>query len=55
MLDHPGQVNVFLIACLLSPGGFVGRDGGPDLPALRERLRAELMTVPLAVDRPRDG
>ena len=35
VLDHVGQVNVFLIAGLLAPGGFVGADGRPDLTALR--------------------
>ena len=35
VLDHAGQVNVFLVAGVLSVGGFVGSDGVPDLPALR--------------------
>ena len=37
VLDHVGQVNVFLIAGLLAPGGFVGADGRPDLVHLRAR------------------
>ena len=32
VLDHAGQVNVFLVACLLAPGGFLGRGGSPDIP-----------------------
>ena len=30
VIDHAGQVNVFLIAGLLAPGGFVGRAGSPE-------------------------
>lgn len=46
VLDHPGQVNVFLIAGLLSPGGFVGRDGSPDVAALRAGLRVRVAALP---------
>ncbi|MDR6415801.1 wax ester/triacylglycerol synthase domain-containing protein [Pseudarthrobacter sulfonivorans] len=46
MLDHAGQVNVFLIAVLLSAGGFVGPDGRPDLTALRASLRERIATLP---------
>lgn len=46
MIDHAGQVNVFLIAGLLSPGGFVGRDGGADLSALRTALCGRIADLP---------
>ncbi len=46
VLDHVGQVNVFLIAGLLAPGGFVGADGRPDLAALRTVLRARIAALP---------
>lgn len=46
VLDHAGQVNVFLVAGLLGPGGFVGGDGQPDLPALREALATRVAAVP---------
>ena len=46
VLDHVGQVNVFLIAGLLAPGGFVGADGRPDLAALRTALRARIAELP---------
>ena len=57
VLDHAGQVNVFLVAGLLSPGGFVGPDGAPDLAALRSALGERitglppLRTVPCATGR----
>lgn len=40
VLDRPGQVNVFLVAGILGPGGFVGPDGDADLPALRAAMGA---------------
>ncbi len=46
VLDHVGQVNVFLIAGLLSPGGFVGADGRPDLTALRARVQERIAALP---------
>ena len=46
VLDHVGQVNVFLIAGLLAPGGFVGADGRPDLAGLRTELRARIAEIP---------
>ena len=46
VLDHVGQVNVFLCAGLLDPGGFVGRDGRPDLPVLREALHHRIAALP---------
>lgn len=56
VLDHAGQVNVFLVAGVLASEGFVGGQG-PDLPALRaviaERIRAlpALRMVPQRVGR----
>ena len=35
VLDHAGQVNVFLVAGLLAPGGFVSPAGELDMAALR--------------------
>ncbi|WP_258073867.1 wax ester/triacylglycerol synthase domain-containing protein [Arthrobacter sp. Y81] len=46
VLDHAGQVNVFLVAGLLTAGGFVGPDGMPDLAALRASLRERIATLP---------
>ena len=46
VLDRFGQVNVFLIAGLLGPGGFVGRDGRPDLAALRAVLHGRITAIP---------
>ena len=46
VLDHVGQVNVFLIAGLLAPGGFVGGDGRPDLTALRTALGERIAVLP---------
>lgn len=46
VLDHAGQVNVFLVACLLAPGGFVGPHGAPDLPLLRDTVRERIATLP---------
>ena len=57
VLDHVGQVNVFLIAGLLAPGGFVGDDGRADLAVLRKLLHERvaelppLRRVPVAVGR----
>jgi WS/DGAT/MGAT family acyltransferase len=46
VLDHVGQVNVFLIAGLLSPGGFVGDDGRADLAILRMVLHERIAKLP---------
>jgi diacylglycerol O-acyltransferase / wax synthase len=46
VLDHVGQVNVFLIAGVLAPGGFVGSDGRPDLGALRAALHERIAGLP---------
>ena len=42
VLDHAGQVNVFLVAGNLAPGGFVGPDGTPDVDALRATLNERI-------------
>ncbi|WP_285102131.1 wax ester/triacylglycerol synthase domain-containing protein [Promicromonospora sp. MEB111] len=46
VLDHSGQVNVFLVAGLLTHGGFVGDDGVLDLPALRTALQSRISRLP---------
>jgi diacylglycerol O-acyltransferase len=46
VLDHPGQVNVFLVAGLLAPGGFVHEDRGLDLEALRAVLERRVADLP---------
>lgn len=46
VLDRPGQVNVFLAAGLLSPGGFVGPRGDVDLVALRSHLATKISQIP---------
>jgi len=46
VLDAPGQVNVFLVAARLSPGGFVGPDGVPDMEGLRAALTARIGELP---------
>lgn len=57
VLDHVGQVNVFLVAGLLSPGGFVRPDGTPDLATVRSALGeriaelSPLRKVPVAAGR----
>ncbi|HEU4666603.1 MAG TPA: wax ester/triacylglycerol synthase domain-containing protein [Arthrobacter sp.] len=46
VLDHAGQVNVFLAACLLGPGGFLAPDGTPDMARLRAILRDRIADLP---------
>lgn len=46
ILDRDGQVNVFLAAGLLAPGGFVGADGAPDMAELRASLRHRVSAAP---------
>lgn len=46
VLDHDGQVNVFLVAGLLTTGGFVARDGGADVDLLRNALRDRIAALP---------
>lgn len=46
VLDHSGQINVFLVAGHLAHGGFVGDDGALDLPALRASLHARITRLP---------
>jgi WS/DGAT/MGAT family acyltransferase len=46
VLDHAGQVNVFLAACLLGPGGFLAPDGTPDMARLRATLSERIADLP---------
>ncbi|PNI09119.1 acyltransferase [Arthrobacter sp. AFG7.2] len=46
VLDHAGQVNVFLVASLLEPGGFLAPDGTPDMARLRAVLRERIGELP---------
>ncbi len=46
VLDHAGQVNVFLVAGLLSQGGFIGPDGTPDLETMRSALGTRITELP---------
>lgn len=46
MLDHVGQVNVFLVAGLMAAGGFVGDDGVLDLTDLRAVLQTRIRRLP---------
>ncbi|WP_127473234.1 wax ester/triacylglycerol synthase domain-containing protein [Microbacterium sulfonylureivorans] len=45
-LDHAGQVNVFLIAGLLGPGGFLSARGIPDMDLLRRAVSTRIATLP---------
>lgn len=46
VLDRPNQVNVFLAAGLVSPGGFVDPAGNIDIDALRNHFERRLPLVP---------
>lgn len=46
VLDHAGQINVFLVAALLGSGGFIATDGTPDLAALRRALAPRVAALP---------
>lgn len=46
VLDRPNQVNVFLAAGLLSPGGFVDSAGNIDVDALRSHFERRLPLLP---------
>jgi diacylglycerol O-acyltransferase len=46
VLDHAGQINVFLVAALLGSGGFIATDGTPDLAALRRELSPRVAALP---------
>ena len=46
VLDHVGQVNVFLVAALLSEGGFIGPDRSPDMAAVRAALSERIDALP---------
>ncbi len=45
-LDHAGQVNVFLVAAVLAPGGFVDADGVADLAVLHSVLADRVAAIP---------
>ncbi|MEV1129012.1 wax ester/triacylglycerol synthase domain-containing protein [Agromyces sp. NPDC049794] len=45
-IDAPDQVNAFLMAGVLAPGGPVGRDGAVDLAALRSALAERIPGLP---------
>jgi diacylglycerol O-acyltransferase len=45
VLDHQGQVNVFLVGGVLGAGGFVGPDGDPDVVTLRRDLGKRVATL----------
>jgi diacylglycerol O-acyltransferase / wax synthase len=46
VLDRAGQVNVFLVAGILSHGGFISPDGTPDLATLRSALGKRIAELP---------
>lgn len=46
VLDHAGQVNVFLAAGVLTPGGFVSADGRLDLNAVRAAVARSVAELP---------
>ncbi|WP_247828742.1 wax ester/triacylglycerol synthase domain-containing protein [Arthrobacter antioxidans] len=46
VLDHAGQVNVFLVAGVLAAGGFVGPDGVPDLTVVRAVVGERIAALP---------
>lgn len=46
VLDHPGQVNVFLVAGLLAPGGFVSDAGELDAEAVRAAVGRRVAGIP---------
>ncbi|MDF2574506.1 MAG: hypothetical protein K0S05_1418 [Agromyces sp.] len=50
-IDAPDQVNAFLMAGVLAPGGPVGRDGAVDLPALRAALAERVPALPRLAQR----
>ncbi|MHA7239050.1 wax ester/triacylglycerol synthase domain-containing protein [Arthrobacter sp. TMS1-12-1] len=56
VLDHAGQVNVFLVTGLFAAGGFVRPDDVPDLGVVRAAVRERLAAVPQLCRLPvRDG
>ncbi|MCF4121480.1 WS/DGAT domain-containing protein [Antribacter sp. KLBMP9083] len=52
-MDTPYQVNVFLMAGVLAPGGPVGPDGGVDLRELRSALADRVVVAPRLAQRVR--
>lgn len=56
VLDAPDQVNAFLMAGILAPGGPIGADGAADPAALRVALAARIPSAPRLSQRVvRDG
>ncbi|MCR2800592.1 wax ester/triacylglycerol synthase family O-acyltransferase [Microbacterium sp. zg-Y818] len=45
IIDRPDQVNVFLVAGLLTPGGFVAPDGSVDMHALRQAVTVRARSI----------
>ena len=50
-MDAPDQVNAFLMAGVLAPGGPVGPDGRPDVAAIRSGIAALVPSVPRLAQR----
>lgn len=50
-IDAPDQVNAFLMAGVLAPGGPVSTDGTVDMAALRRLLSERLRAVPRMAQR----
>jgi WS/DGAT/MGAT family acyltransferase len=56
VMDAPDQVNAFLMAGVLAPGGPIGPDGEPDVAALRSAFAAVVASAPrLSQQVVRDG
>lgn len=53
VLDRADQVNVFLVAGLLTSGGFISADGRPDLEAVRGALARRVAGLPALRQVPR--
>lgn len=53
MMEAPGYVNAFLMAGVLTPGGFVGADGETDVTMLRSTLADRIPSTPRLAQRVR--
>ncbi|GAA2034504.1 wax ester/triacylglycerol synthase family O-acyltransferase [Agromyces tropicus] len=51
VIDAPDQVNAFLMAGILAPGGAVGPDGAVDVGAVRSALAARIPALPRLAQR----
>lgn len=47
VLDHAGQVNVFLVAGHVGPGGFISPDGTPAMDVLRAAVQERIDKLPM--------